>query len=227
MAVLATTLSLLTVLPVAASSAQAPYEPNESLAQAYGPLLGGTSYTAGWETENDADWYYFYAHAQAQLDISFMPPSSASGAYCGNYTPVLHDEAGRVLAEGSVFRSGDQILYTVRAAGRYLLELRPPSAGCTYVFRIDPADAVTVNPPGATPPEEEPPENEGPPATDERSIACNTALRDVIRWTKKIKRAKQKLVAARSREAQRRWRNRLRLHRASRREAQRRANENC
>jgi hypothetical protein len=46
-------------------------EPNESAEQAFGPLLGGVSYTGEIQTENDQDWFKFYtAPGIHQFDVA-------------------------------------------------------------------------------------------------------------------------------------------------------------
>ena len=51
--------------------AAGPFEPNDNIGQAYGPLTGATDYGAALENRSDRDYYIFYATSQAQLDIAF------------------------------------------------------------------------------------------------------------------------------------------------------------
>lgn len=120
----------------------APYEPNDSRAQAYGPLTGGTTYTAESENSLDDDWYYFYVNNQRQIEIQ-----TDSETDC--FFPVsLHDADGNQLMYA--YRSKGKthyIRYTAPSAGLYYLK-EPGREGCKYSFKINPADAVTTNPPG-------------------------------------------------------------------------------
>jgi len=61
-------LAALAALPSAAA-ADGPYEPNNSFAQAHGPLTGGREYVAAQETQNDPDYFFFNTSGQRQLDI--------------------------------------------------------------------------------------------------------------------------------------------------------------
>src|SRR5215216_2614943 len=56
-------LLLLAVAP-AAHAALPPYEPNDSIPQAWGPLLAGQSYGADLQA-GDRDFYYFYVAAES------------------------------------------------------------------------------------------------------------------------------------------------------------------
>src|SRR4051794_4630072 len=76
------------LLATAAVAVAAPYEPNDSFAQANGPLIGGQNYDAAIETSNDIDWYFFNTSAQRQLDIalSSTTPVATSACSCSTTT---------------------------------------------------------------------------------------------------------------------------------------------
>src|SRR5213592_2584678 len=63
--------ALLATAGAVPASAAGPFEPNDNIGQAYGPLTGGADYSAALETRSDRDDYIFYAAGQAQLDIAF------------------------------------------------------------------------------------------------------------------------------------------------------------
>ena len=66
--VLASALATAAGLGATASEAGAQtYEPNDSYITASGPLAAGTSYSAGTETDNDEDYYYFYVPQRMQM----------------------------------------------------------------------------------------------------------------------------------------------------------------
>lgn len=48
--------------------ADGPFEPNETAAEAFGPLAGG-SFSAALETPQDVDWYRFYAKRHRQVGV--------------------------------------------------------------------------------------------------------------------------------------------------------------
>ena len=43
---------------------------NEDAGQAFGPLAGGTSYAGRLDTQNDQDWFYFYAGGVGALNVA-------------------------------------------------------------------------------------------------------------------------------------------------------------
>ena len=89
-----------------ASAAQPPYEPNDSAAAAFGPLAVNQTYTAGIETQNDQDWFYFYVSAlsTAQVQVTLK---ALSGPYSEDEVEgVLFDSAQRSLGEGFAVEVG-------------------------------------------------------------------------------------------------------------------------
>lgn len=54
---------------------------NDTMATADGPVIG--SITGAIETENDVDWFFFYAQGSTQLDISLAGLGPAESCYTG------------------------------------------------------------------------------------------------------------------------------------------------
>jgi PKD domain-containing protein len=156
---------------VAAGSAPAraaPYEPNETMAQATGPIIGGASYYAAIETTNDEDWFRFNATGQ-QLDIAVTLDHDPG---CPALYAQLKSSDGRDAGGATLTTEGQtsHIRYTP-AAGRYYLGFSSSScAGMTYHFRIDPASAVSTQPPPPPPPP--PASNQGPVAGFRVQATC-------------------------------------------------------
>ncbi len=67
-------LCLLATGLAAASSAQAaatgPYEPNDVITRAYGPLTANTPINAAVEAPNDPDWYYVMTSGPGPVELS-------------------------------------------------------------------------------------------------------------------------------------------------------------
>jgi hypothetical protein len=63
---------LLVIAPGA--SAAGPFEPNDSFNTAYGPLSADTTYSGVFETENDADYFYFYLPTLTQMQYQLVTP---------------------------------------------------------------------------------------------------------------------------------------------------------
>lgn len=148
---------LVPAIGLPAVAAAAPYEPNDSFAQAHGPLQGGTDYSAAKDTDNDEDYYYFNTSGQRQLDISVIRTNAAcdqpSIPPLRVYLELLDDE-GTVVQDVDFGSYGvnpgvpAHILHTSPGPQQYVLRTRNLPTGCTYRFRIDPPDAVTTNSPG-------------------------------------------------------------------------------
>jgi hypothetical protein len=148
--------ALLAVAGAVPASAAGPFEPNDNIGQAYGPLTGGADYSAALETRSDRDYYIFYAAGQAQLDIAF------SVGLVGCPTLTLADRNnGQVLG---FVRPGAgttaHIRYSSPPGGsRFFLTVETdacadPGKAAPYTVRIDPGNGVTggasIPPPTAT-----------------------------------------------------------------------------
>jgi len=145
---LTTVLATASIGLVAASPAgAAPYEPNETIAQAKGPLNGGESYSAAIENADDADYYYFNVVGQRQLDITI----TRAAGYCDGYL-TLRNPDGEYIREASIPDPGDSsqinhLLFSSSGNSQYVLQARADT-GCSYTFTINPADAVSSAAPG-------------------------------------------------------------------------------
>ena len=137
-----------------ASSAAA--EPNDTRAEADGPILSGTTYQGTIGTENNVNWWVFYTGATTQLDIALMGlgPEDCFGPYMN-----LTDTDGEIIEQSyNVNRNEtEHILYTV-GAGTFYVEVSPnnvaPCAGSEAVYRlwINASPALLSAPPYIPPP---------------------------------------------------------------------------
>jgi hypothetical protein len=125
-----------------ASSAQAaPFEPNDSVLQATGPLSGATNYDGAIETDNDVDYFFFNTVGQRQLDVSVTE-------LAGNCTELtLRDSEGEYITNAYLDSTITHLLRTAPSAVQYVLQV-DGFTGCAYRLRIDPGDAVTTVSPG-------------------------------------------------------------------------------
>src|SRR4051812_14395907 len=71
---------LVVALAPAAHAALPPYEPNDSVPQAWGPLLAGQSYEADLQA-GDRDYYYFYVTAEngSPAEVTLLNQGGGSG----------------------------------------------------------------------------------------------------------------------------------------------------
>lgn len=123
-------------------SATATGEPNESLPDALGPLLGGTLYSGAIQTENDEDWFVFHTVGGRAFDVSAV--DTVEG---GSLRVELLDHRGDHLE--SIGVDGNTIEHIRRnapnAMTRYYLKVTG-DLDTTYQLRIDPADVLTTKP---------------------------------------------------------------------------------
>ncbi|MBE2317365.1 hypothetical protein DVA67_015390 [Solirubrobacter sp. CPCC 204708] len=147
--VVALALALFTAAPAAADG---PYEPNETLGAAAGPLPGGTTVLAARETENDVDWYAFYSSGARQLDIQLQvfecSPQPNLSSQSIHFT--LRDSRDRIVSEVRDQENGvvSHLRYSTAGRRKFYIVTTPDITRCKYSIRIDPADAVTPESPG-------------------------------------------------------------------------------
>jgi hypothetical protein len=89
-----------------AIGAAAPYEPNDSLPAAAGPLTAGSLYSAGLETASDRDFFFFYVTspgaARVELGVHNLGSSKASGI-----DVTIFDVSATAIAAQTFIRGGE------------------------------------------------------------------------------------------------------------------------
>lgn len=116
-----------TVSP-AAQAVQPPYEPNDSLLTAYGPLGLNQTYTAAMETENDRDFFYFYVTSPSSSQVSVTIKDLGGGlhSYNGAYFEIQDSHGNGISEGGGVNNVGDYRTVNVTlTAGKYYVEVEP------------------------------------------------------------------------------------------------------
>jgi hypothetical protein len=117
---------------VGASGASA--EPNDSMAEAQGPMTGSLSGAV--DTANDVDWYLIYAQAHTQLDAAIT--SLGAEEHCFEWTLLLKNADGELLSDAHAhFNEADHIRYTLGSAGTYYLEVSGFLCDAPGSYRID------------------------------------------------------------------------------------------
>lgn len=204
-------------LAAASAAGAAAYEPNDNISQPFGPLLGGTFYTAALETSNDQDWYRFYTSGQRQFDIAASlfdcPPNEAGERNCANLYVQLLDANGNEVDNGFVAPPGQEtqhITHTSPGRREYLLHVSGDQ-GNVYRLRVDPADALT----SARPPA---------PGANGR---CASVRRARSRAATRVRRARRALRRATTRRSRARGRSHLRRRNRELKRARRRVALNC
>jgi hypothetical protein len=124
----------------------------DDIAQATGPLVGGTVYNGTLETTDDVDWYVVYTNPQAPLDITI----TATGSQCSPVNASLLDADGKyVLSIQEATATSDQTAHlgpftTASTSSRYYVRVQSLLTGCsgdTYQLQLTPATSVTTNSP--------------------------------------------------------------------------------
>lgn len=158
-------------------------EPNESPAQAIGPLAGGVNYRGSIDTNNDQDWFsFFVAPGVHQVDISVTDPLNEGNCSAWVALGSSPDFYGPLSASGDWATYG-HVRTTLSGPASYQLSA---STSCTFgswQFRIDPPDALT--PTLETPP---PPPAPAPPPKPKPHVshACKVARSRVHAWSRRV-----------------------------------------
>jgi hypothetical protein len=115
-------------------------EPNEFITQAIGPLVGGITYQGVTGTSNDADWFYFYAKPQRELEISTTALNCGSGDvyFYTEESDTNWNQLTRVATN-----EVNRLTYTTDTSLRKY-HLKAGCEGGDYVFKIEPASAIAT-----------------------------------------------------------------------------------
>jgi hypothetical protein len=118
------TIGLLLALGAGTASAQGPYEPNDSIAAAAGPLEAGGGYTAAVESSADRDFYFFYVTAPGST-VSLSATNEGGGEVQASLNARLVDSFGSSLGQDVIFlRKGETRSEDVTLEpGKYFVEV--------------------------------------------------------------------------------------------------------
>lgn len=158
-------------------------EPNESAAQAEGPLAGGVNYRGSIDTANDQDWFYFnVAPGTHQLDVTVTNPERQDCTSGVTLADAL-DQYGDAYSASGNWDTFGQVAVTLTGPAVYHLNAGMASSSCfgAWQFRIDPPGAVTPTLETAPPPA--PPAHPAPRI----STACKQARSRVRAWSHRVK----------------------------------------
>lgn len=114
-------------------------EPNETAEQAAGPLAADTIYSGVSETQNDQDWFYFYASGAFQVEAT-------ENAGCSSDFHLYDqdmDYLGATYAGENRYR---QFTYTPDSWRRFYIKVDGDCVGAGYRFSLGPASAIQSGP---------------------------------------------------------------------------------
>jgi hypothetical protein len=126
------------VLPSGAWAANGPFEPNDSLLGAAGPLTLGQTYTAGLETASDADFYFFYVTSPDKAAVMLSAANLGGGAAASVIDATIADASATPLGAISYLAQGTERSVSLNLAPqKYFVEVTTnqafnTSAGGTY-----------------------------------------------------------------------------------------------
>jgi hypothetical protein len=135
------------VVAAPAASAQPPFEPNDSLLTASGPLSNNSSYTATLETGNDIDLYYFYVTSPSTAQLNFTLTNLGGGHKFTEVDGRVTDSHGSsVRYIGEYIEPADYATTAVTlSAGKYYVEVSPHSTsayGESYKLDVSGTDGA-------------------------------------------------------------------------------------
>ncbi|WBW94879.1 M4 family metallopeptidase [Oceanirhabdus sp. W0125-5] len=94
-----------------------PYEDNDTLSTAYGPLVSGTNYQAYIENSTDDDYYYFNALGKGTISVSLSN-------LAGDYDLYLYNSSGRVVAKSENSSTNNEaITFSIRRGDKYYVRV--------------------------------------------------------------------------------------------------------
>jgi hypothetical protein len=99
------------------------YEPNDTLAQAYGPLTSGANYLSYLSSNTDLDYYYFDISTLGQVTVDL----SNIGAPSSDYDLYLYNSSGQWLGGSTGVTTTEKIEFQPASTGRYYILVYPYS----------------------------------------------------------------------------------------------------
>jgi hypothetical protein len=116
-------------------------EPNDSVADAFGPIAGATAYGGTIDTVNDKDYYELLVPAGKQLDVAVTKVGDGCGPSID--AALFTDETGDDVRTATVnSNTTEHLTATPDFDSTYYLRVSGSCAGNPYQFRADPADAL-------------------------------------------------------------------------------------
>jgi hypothetical protein len=113
------------LLAATVARAAGPFEPNETLSAATGPMALGTAYGGAVETDADLDFFYFYVSGLDGSTVSLTVDNQGGGERNAQLTARIVDGRGTSLGYDIAFlRKGESRAETVALPpGKYFVEV--------------------------------------------------------------------------------------------------------
>jgi hypothetical protein len=109
-----------------ALAAAGPYEPNDSIPSAAGPLLIDQSYLAGIETPGDRDYFFFYVTSPRLPQITLTVKNLGGGSATSDLDATILDSAATPLSALAYLGDGEsRSLALALLPQKYFVEVAP------------------------------------------------------------------------------------------------------
>ena len=103
-----------------------PYEPNDTPAQAYGPLASGVAYeTYIWDQTDKDDYYYFTATLTASMRIDLDLSALPAGVDYDLYVYYYDGAAYQLVAKSDLTGQNEWVEFTAVAGRKYYVRVYP------------------------------------------------------------------------------------------------------
>ncbi len=113
-------------LLAAPAAAESPYEPNDSLLSAAGPLVAGQTYDAALETSGDRDFYYFYATSAAAARAELTVRNLGGDSQLSSVNATIFDGSETPVTGQAFIADGESRALTASLAPqKYYVEVSP------------------------------------------------------------------------------------------------------
>jgi hypothetical protein len=133
----------------ASAAVDGPFEPNDTMQTAFGPLAPDIAYTALLETTANADWYYVYSAGAGTVDITLsLATCNATGATgtCSNVSARVYNGDGGLVGSAIVNTTGapTHITFDAPRRWRYAISLQQAgTGGATYTLTASSTGGLT------------------------------------------------------------------------------------
>lgn len=103
-----------------------PYEPNDSVPEAAGPLIAGQGLSGALESAADKDYFYFYATAPGTAQVSLTLTNLGGSGGASDIDVAILDSLGTQIAGQAFIRAGEtRSLSADLAPQKYFVEVFP------------------------------------------------------------------------------------------------------
>ena len=161
-------------------------EPNDFLADAFGPLPGGTPHGGILDRDGDEDWYFLYT-AEGPQSIDATLTNTSPTTACSPTLDLLPGEGGTSYGQVRVDKDtvGHQ-RFTAPSAMKVAARVRSNCDGGSYVLQVDPPSALS----------QDEPEGKGPAGPSEECRNARNRVKSLVKLVakrnKELKKAKTK-----------------------------------